>query len=82
MFEVLGNGLQRQCRRSIRSTLESLAVGHCEKFWIQMKRLPPMGIVHAVTCLKLNGTLPFRSLREAIEQFLVDAAEAAVAENG
>lgn len=47
-----------------------------------MKRLPPMGIVHAITCLKLIGTQPFRSLREAIEQFLVDAAEAAVAENG
>jgi hypothetical protein len=30
----------------------------------------------------LNGTLPFRSLREAIKQFLVNAAETAVAENG
>ena len=31
--------------------------------------------------LKLNGTLPFRSLREAIEQFLVNASEAAIAED-
>jgi hypothetical protein len=47
-----------------------------------MKRLPPMGIVHAITCLKLIGTLPFRSLRESIEQFLMNAAKAAIAENG
>lgn len=78
---VLKNVLQRQCRRSIRSTKKSSAVGHCEKFWIQMKRLPLMGIVHAVTYLKLIGSLPFRSLREAIEQFLVNASEAAIAED-
>ena len=29
----------------------------------------------------LNGTLPFRSLREAIKQFLMNAPEAAIAED-